>query len=164
MRDCIRNVEEKADARTQGKLLLIAISIDMVAFDILKNQIRKTSLGHTGINEFRDVGMCETPQNAALAFEPVLIAMADERSVKEFHRYLPFEAPIASFGQPHAPHSALSDRRNQRIRSNRLPRRTCRFFWRSDHGLLHEPSSYQREMVPQERFQIGGQPGILCCQ
>lgn len=116
---------------------------------------------HSGIDQFCDVRMRETPQDAAFTLEAVLIALANEGGVKKFHRDLSLEAPVATFSQPHAAHTALADCRNQGVRSNQLPRRPRCVLRRHGDGILHESVSNQREMLLDERLQVGGQGGIL---
>jgi len=57
--------------------VLIAVLIDSIPFDVFENDVRLPCACHTGINQFRDVRMCQAGQDVTLAPKSFLAVLAD---------------------------------------------------------------------------------------
>src|SRR5207253_8173117 len=97
----------------------IAEPIDVLAVDVFEDEIGLPRGGHAGIDQMRDVRMRQARQKAALALE-ALPAAAGERDAEELDGRMALEASVVAFGEPHGPHAALTDRRYENVRANRL--------------------------------------------
>src|SRR5580692_94547 len=128
--DRAQHTQKQADAGFDAQTLLIAVAINVLPFDKLKDQVRLPAGRYSCIHQLRDVGMRQPTENAALAFESTFAAFPHLCDMDELHRHFSLKAPIVALGQPNASHAALADLRNQRIRSNSLagqpPRPGCR--------------------------------------
>ena len=109
----------------------------MVTLDVFENEIRLSRLRNARIDQFRDVRMCQTAENAALAFESFLATLTHQRNVEELYRNLPLESAVVSFRQPDAAHAALTDLRYQCVDAYSVARQTLH-FWQSNGTLLEE--------------------------
>ena len=125
---CLQYVKKQTYARFDPKLLLVAIVVDASAFNVLKHEIGLSGSGDPGIEQLRDVGMCQPREKVALPFESLFSAPAHESNVEELHCHAPFKSAVVPLCQPHAPHSAVTDLRQQGVCAQLLPVQPG-FFW-----------------------------------
>ena len=95
--------------------MLIAVAVDVVAFNVLENEIGLSGVRHSGVDQFRDVRMRQTAENDALALESFLAGLPHQRDVEKLHRDFPLKSSVVSFRQPDAAHAALADLRYQGV-------------------------------------------------
>jgi hypothetical protein len=69
--------------------------------------------------------MGQPAQDLALTLESLLAASVEERDAQKLDRHLALKTPVISFGEPNAAHSALTNRRYQRIGADGAARK-CR--------------------------------------
>src|SRR5260370_20806098 len=140
--------------------MVTAILIDVLPLDVFEEQVWLTGGRDAGVNQVRDVGMCETRENIAFAFESFLASAPEKRDVQEFDRCVPFEATIAASGQPDGAHSSLANRRLQRVGAHRLSskRRWSKGRLRAQ---LEKPLFMERLVLLEQRLQISGERRIL---
>src|SRR6266568_2541167 len=113
-------IQEQPDACSDVEPILVTVAVNMVALNILENQKRLAGQGHTCVNQFRYVGMCQATQNAAFAREPLFAALPHQREIENFHRYAPLKSSVVSFRQPDGAHSPIADLRNQGVDTQSL--------------------------------------------
>src|SRR6202522_967272 len=111
--DCPHNVQKQFNAFIYIEFVLIAILVDLFSFYMLENEIRLSSWGDAGVDQFRDVRVRELAENPALAFESFSRCARSQGKTQKLQRYLAFEAAIRTLGQPHVAHSAFADAINQ---------------------------------------------------
>ncbi len=116
----VQCIEEQPDTRSDIQPVLVAVAINVVALNVLKNKKGLPAWRHSCINQFRDVGMSQATQNAAFAFEPLLADLSHQRDVENLHRYAPLKSSVVSFRQPDGAHSTMTDLRNQSVDTKRL--------------------------------------------
>ena len=116
---CVRHrrehVEEQAQAGRHVELLPVAVAIDRHTFHVVEHQIRLADVGRAGIDEAGDARMLQPREDPAFPGEARFARAPDERDVQQLDRHTAFEPAVHTFGQPHAAHAALSDRRHQPV-------------------------------------------------
>ena len=120
VRDRRLHVEEQPDAVLDAEPLVVAVAIDVPAVDVLEDQVRLAGPRYAGVDQPRDVRVRQPREDVAFAPEPVLAFPPEERGVQQLDRGPALEAAVAALGQPDAAHSALVDRRHQRVWADRL--------------------------------------------
>src|SRR5437879_6000175 len=117
-----QRIDQQQNARADVKLVLVTIAVNVVALNVLKYKKRLPGKRHSCVNEFRDVGMCQTTQNAAFALESLFTALPHQGNIENLHRYASLKPSVASFRQPDSAHSPMADLRNQSVDTESL---TC---------------------------------------
>ena len=74
--DGLEHVEKQPDSRFDVEPVLVAIAVDVIALNVLENEIRLSGVRHSGIDQFGDIGMCQTAEDDALALESLLAGSA----------------------------------------------------------------------------------------
>ncbi len=103
------HVEEQTQARLDVEVLAVAVTVDLLALDVLEHEIGLTRRRYARVDQTRNVRMCKAGQNAALAPEALFPGTADEAGVQELQCRLPLEAPVAAPGEPDIAHAPLAD-------------------------------------------------------
>ena len=119
--DGVEDVDEQADPAVDVEGEALAVAVDVLAFDVLEDQVGLAHRGHAGIDQVRDVRVGQLRQDAALAREPLFAGAADERDVQQLHRSAALVAAVAALGQPHRAHAAAAERRDQRVGADAQP-------------------------------------------
>ena len=156
-----QHIEKQPNARFDIEPVLVAVAIDVIAFNVFENEIRLSSLRHSGIDQFRDVRMNQKGENAALAFESFLAALPHQRDVEELHRHLPLKSSVVSFRQPDAAHAALADLRDQCVDAKSLTRQARPVRQSRRSPFSRKPSSDSARCSWRELFQLLRQVWIL---
>src|SRR5579864_7140327 len=154
------HIQKQTNARLQIELELVAILIDCGAIDVLEDEIRLAGGGNAGIKGFCNVGMSEPAKDATFTFESFFRRGPDERDVHELYRSLPLEPAVAATGEPDVSHSALANRRDQSVGTERLACESCR-AGRCESSLLQKTFLPQHAMFVEKRCQLCSQCGIL---
>ncbi len=153
------HVEKQTDTGFNRQPLLVAVPVDVAAFHVLEDQIGLASVRHAGVDQTSDLRMRQAREDRPLAFEALLTAAADERSVEQLHGGAALEAAIAARGQPDGAHSAVADPRHQRIRAEHDACQ-CRLARLNRRGRIEKAFSGEAAVIVQQRRQVGGRFGI----
>ena len=120
MGDRVQHVEKQPDTRFDIEPVLIAVIVDVVALDVLENEIGLSDRRYACVEQLGDVRMGQTAEDHALPLESVLAAPPNERDFEKLNRYFSRESRVVSFREPDAPHATLTDLCYQTVRSHRL--------------------------------------------
>jgi Lon protease-like protein len=123
------------------------------AFDVFKYEVRLSPRGNSGIQKFGDIRMRKPAENCSLTLESLFANSTKQPGTQELDRSLALKASIATLGQPHRSHAAISDWRNQAVRSNRLTGKTPRVL-RQERGFFKKPRLLDRAMLIQKLLQV----------
>ena len=163
LRYSFQSIEEQENARPDVESVLIAVSVDGFAINVLQDEKRLARSGHSRIDEFRDVWMCETAQNSTFAFESLGAASPHQGDIQHFYRDAPLKPTVVSLGEPNGAHSAMANLRDQGIDaknlpSQALPSRKLRRF------LLKKSFFIERTVLIEQPLQLRGNSRILIAQ
>jgi len=141
--------------------MLLAVPIDRLSVDVFEDQVGRPRRRDAGIDELRDVRMCQATEDGPFASEP-LFGASRQRDVQELDRRPPFEAAVAPLREPDDAHATLADRRHQCVRADGVtgPQRLCQ-RWRR---LLEEVFPLKRDLLVEQRLQIRRQRGVLLAE
>src|SRR5262249_21753884 len=99
-----QDIQEELQTAPDIQFVVIAVSIEGGSFNILQHQIRLTRLSDAGIEDARDVRVCQLCKHSPLTAEALLSAAAHESNVQQFDGDFAFEAAIAATCEPDAAH------------------------------------------------------------
>jgi hypothetical protein len=115
-----QHVKEKPDSRVHIKRVLVALCVDVLSLDVFKDEVGLATSHHTCIDQFSNVGTCESSKNFALSLEPLNSALRGQRKIQKLHGDSPLEPSVVALCEPHAAHSALADARRAACRLQRI--------------------------------------------
>ena len=133
----LQHVEKQPDTRFDTELAAIAVAVDVVALNVLEDEIGLSGLRYSGIDQFGDIRVRQTAENDAFALESFLAGSPDQREFEKLHRYFSLKPRVVSFRQPDAAHTALADLRYQSVRPQCLTGQ-ARFKRQFDGALLEK--------------------------
>src|SRR5579872_5627911 len=107
--------------------------------------------------------MSESTEDAAFALEPFFSRTTGQRETHELDRSSPLEPAVTAPGEPHAPHSALANLRDQRVWAKGLARKSCGVRQRES-SILQKTFLRQHPVFVEECSQLRGQYGILLAE
>ena len=136
--DSLQHIEEQAETGLDSQRMFAAVTVDAEAVHVLEHEVRLARRRHSRIDEVRDVRVGEPGENVALAPEPLFAGAPQQREVQQLDRRAPFEAAVAALGQPHAAHAALTDPRDQAVRTEGLPLQRRQRRARQRNGLFQK--------------------------
>src|SRR3954454_13787879 len=120
MGDRLQHVEKQPATRFDTEPVSIAVAVDVVAFDVLENQIGLSDQRYACIEQLGDVRMRQTAEYDSFALESFFAASPDERDFEKLHSYFSRKSRVVSFRQPHTAHATLADLRYERVGAHRL--------------------------------------------
>src|SRR5271154_3365628 len=94
--NCVKHVQKKIDSRFDAESPVIAVLVNRLAFYIFEDEIRLAFRGYSSVDQFGNMRMRESAENAAFALEPVGADLANHRQVYELYCRLALEASIAA--------------------------------------------------------------------
>src|SRR5208337_2725384 len=92
----------------------VAVLLNVLALDILEDQIGLTRRRNAGVHQFGDMRMRQVAQDTTLALES-LLADVTEGDAQKLNRHLALETTVVALGQPDDSHPPLTDLREQRV-------------------------------------------------
>ena len=122
IRDRTGHLREQAQPRLHIELLLAAIHIDAVAFDVFDGEIGLPAGSDACIVQMRDVGMGKRRENLAFARHALREPGALPRAVRQLQRHWPFDEAVGALGQPDHPHAAAAQLAQEPIRPDHVAR------------------------------------------
>ena len=115
-----QDAQKQTDARGDVELTIVAVGVDVLAFDVLEDDIGLAGWRDAGVDQVGDRRMRQPREDRAFANEPFFSAAPNQRGVEELDRRRALESPVAAAGKPHAPHAARADTRDERVRTDDL--------------------------------------------
>src|SRR5882757_1380313 len=145
MRRChsIQHLQKETYPGMNIEATLIAITVNLLAVDILQHKIGLAGVGYTGVDQFGDMRISEKRENPAFASETILSFFSQQRDVQKLQRHTPIEPSVVAPGKPHAAHAALPDLRLHLERADNLSDHRCRSGRQINMSVLEE--SIRRE-------------------
>ena len=134
-RDCLCDLEKESKPLAGREPAIPAVFVDAFALDILKDQVRLSIGGHSGIQQAGNVRMIERIENVALASEPLTEQAVSPASSGKFECHRTGQQAVATLGHPDFGHSALANFSNQTPWSDRVYRRTLKLLGREFSGI-----------------------------
>ena len=110
MSDGCEHFEEQPHARANIERARLTPAIQRRTLHVLQNEVRLPVVGHTGIDQPRDVRVIQPREYLAFlpkALDPLRI---HQREIEELDCRAPFEAAVDTTREPHGAHTALSER------------------------------------------------------
>src|SRR5438309_2236404 len=120
--DRFQHVEKQSDTRFDPEPVLIAVTVNVVALDVLENEIRLPSGRYPRIDQLGNVRMRQTAEYDSFALESFFAASPDESDFEKLHSYFSRKSRVVSFREPDAAHATLADLRYERVGAHRLTR------------------------------------------
>ena len=107
--DCGADLLKQSQPVGDRKLVVLAILVDGLAFDILHYKVRKAVLCRSAIEESGDVRMIETGEDLPLIAKAAHNKVGIHAPVDEFDRDTSFKLGVSTNRQIDRPHSAATD-------------------------------------------------------
>ena len=116
----VRTLRNRRTRAGTSRLTIVAVGVDVLAFDVLEDDIGLAGWRDAGVDQVGDRRMRQPREDRAFANEPFFSAAPNQRGVEELDRRGALESPVAAAGKPHAPHAARADTRDERVRTDDL--------------------------------------------
>ena len=158
-----QHVEKQPDTRLDTKPVLVAVAVDVVALNVLEDEVRLSCARYPGLDQFGDIRMGQAPENVAFALESLLFCPADQGDFEKFHRYFSLKSRVVSFRQPDAAHAPLPDLCDQSVSAQCLTGQ-ARFGRQSNGSLLEKALPVQGAVMTEQVFHVIRQRRILSAQ
>jgi hypothetical protein len=81
------HIQKQPNAASDAEPALVAIDVNVIAFNIFEDEVRLPNLRHPGIDQFGDVGMNQQGEYSALAFESLLATHPHQGKVEKLYGY-----------------------------------------------------------------------------
>ena len=117
------DVAEQLEALGDGALVLLAVTIDANAFDVLHHQVGKAVGRGSAIDQRGDVGMVKAGEHLALQAEAAQDFLRIHAALDQLDRHLLLEFVVEARGQPHRSHASAADALLQFVGSDAMARR-----------------------------------------
>ena len=115
-----QDAQKQTDPRRDVEATIVTVDVDVLAFDVLEDDIGLAGWRDAGVDQVGDRRMRQPREDRAFANEPFFSTAPNERGVEELDRRRALESPVAAAGQPHAAHAARADTRDERVRADDL--------------------------------------------
>ena len=120
--DGIRDLRKQLQPRLQIDLLVAAVLVDLMSFDVLDREKRLPLRGEARVVQACDIRMSERREDFTLARHPLRQSRALPCPVRKLQRDRPIDEPVAALRQPHRAHAAAAQLAHQAIGSDRVAR------------------------------------------
>ena len=122
IRDRAGHLREQAQPRFHVEVLLAAVHVDVLAFDVLDGEIGLPARSDACIVQMGNVWMGQRRENLALARHALREPGALPRAVRKLQRHWPFDEAVSALGQPDHPHAAAAQLAQEPIRPDHVAR------------------------------------------
>ena len=133
VRDRAGDLRDERDPGAYVELVLAAVDVDRLAFDVLEREIRPAVLGDARVIQASDVRMLERREDLAL-LSRALGELRQRPPVRQLQRDLSPQDAVGALRQPYGAHAAFADRAEQSVRTD----------YAADDGLAVRPSPRRR--------------------
>lgn len=106
---------EQRQSLFDGELLLIGEAVERGAFNMIHHEVRDTTFGGASVEELHNVWVVQSGERLPLEAEPDPHLLVFERAWGDLNRHLLVELFIGAHAQPHRPHAAFPDLRDDAI-------------------------------------------------
>ena len=160
----VQHVEEECEPLGQRQLLRAAVAVDGLARHVFQHQVGlgRAPLGQVaGVQQPRDVGVCQARHDAALAGEALGAGGREQAGAEELDGHLAFKTAVGALGQPDAAHAALAELAHQGVGPHGLPGQAR---WGGQGRCLQKAAVVQAAELAQPGGQLLGQGRVLGLQ
>ena len=117
VRDCAGDLRDERDPGAHVELVLAAVDVDRLAFDVLEREIRPAVLRDARVVQASDVRMLERREDLAL-LSRALGELRQRPPVRQLQCDLSPQDAVGALRQPYGAHAAFADRAEQTVRAD----------------------------------------------